>query len=363
MSLHPSAAAAEPVAGKRPTRGSAPRRVLRWLRFGNVSALYVWAAIIVVFSIWAPHTFPTWDTARAILNNNAITGLAALSIVVPLCARVFDLSIGNSMGLCAVVVAWLLTTGGLAPLPAIVLGVLLGLLLGLVNATIVVVAGIDSFIATLATGALMAAAVIAVTNEQAIVGDGLVGGFGDLAGTSIGGISITVLYMLGLAVLMWWLLEHTVTGRRIYATGFNEEAARLAGVRIKRLRFIALLTSATIAGFAGIVVASQVSSGSPDIGPPYLLDAFAAAFLGASQFREGRFNPAGTIVAVLLIGTGKYGLSLVGAPTWSSSMFSGVVLLTALGLTRLELLRASGRSLIDRRGRGRAAGATPTSKE
>ena len=84
-----------------------------------------------------------------------------------------------------------------------------------------------------------------------------------------------------------------------------------------------------------MLLASQVSSGSPDIGPPYLLDAFAAAFLGATQF-GGRFNAWGTVIAVLLLGTGKTGLVLVGAEPWAQSMFSGVVLLAALALTNLE---------------------------
>src|SRR4029078_10851328 len=99
--------------------------------------------------------------------------------------------------------------------------------------------------------------------------------------------------------------------------------ARLAGVRVERLRFLSLIASGTLAGFAGIVLASTLQSGSPAGGPPYLLPAYAAAFLGATQLKHGRFNAWGTIIAVLLLGTGTTGLALANAPPWAAKLFCG----------------------------------------
>ncbi|MGE4426335.1 MAG: ABC transporter permease [Solirubrobacteraceae bacterium] len=307
----------------------------RHLGFRNIGAVYVWIVIVVLFTVWAPDTFPTWQTAKTVLNQNAIAGLVALALVVPLSARVFDLSVGSAMGLCNVIIAWLLVQQGVPMVPAILLTVLAGILLGLVNAIAVVIGRIDSFIATLATGSLMAAATTFVSDDQAIIGDELGGNFGKIATTDLGGITLPVFLMLIVATGLWFLLDRTATGRRIYATGFNEEGARLTGIRTARLRFTALVVSGTVAGVGAVLLTSQVSSGSPDIGSPYLLDAFAAAFLGATQF-GGRFNAWGTVVAVLLLGTGKTGLVLVGAPVWASSMFAGLVLLFALGLTNFD---------------------------
>jgi ribose transport system permease protein len=121
----------------------------------------------------------------------------------------------------------------------------------------------------------------------------------------------------------------------MYAIGFNERGAQLSGIRTDRLRFASLVVSGVVAAIAGVLLASQVSSGSPGIGSPYLLNAFAAAFLGATQF-GGRFNAWGTVLAVLLLGTGTTGLVLVGAQPWAQSMFSGVVLLVALAAGNLE---------------------------
>lgn len=321
-------------APERPAAGR-ERTLLQALSFKNIGAIYVWIAIIIVFAIWAPDTFPTWQTVKTVLNQNAISGLIALALILPLSARIFDLSVGNAMGLCNVIVAWLLVNEGVPMGLAIVLTIVAGVLIGLINAVVVIGWGIDSFIATLATGSLMAALTTVVTGDQAIIGNQLNGNFGKLATSSVGGIAVPVFLMLAVAVGIWYLLNYTVTGRRIYATGFNEDGSRLSGIRTGRLRFATLIVSGAVAGVAGILLASQVSSGSPDIGPPYLLDAFAAAFLGATQF-GGRFNAWGTVIAVLLLGTGKAGLVLVGAPVWAPSMFSGVVLLFALGLGNLE---------------------------
>jgi ribose transport system permease protein len=134
---------------------------------------------------------------------------------------------------------------------------------------------------------------------------------------------------------LWFVQRYTVTGRRIYALGFNERGSVLVGIRTSRLKFATLLVSGTVAGIAGVFLASQVSSGTPGIGPPYLLNAYAAAFLGATQF-GGRFNAWGTALAVVLLGIGTNGIFLVGGEPWAQSMFSGVVLLVALGASNLE---------------------------
>lgn len=301
----------------------------------NIGAVYVLLAIIVVFSLWAPDTFPTWQTVKSVLNQNAIAGLVALALVVPLSARVFDLSVGSAMGLCNVIAAWLLVNQGVPVWIAVVLTVLAGIAIGLINTMVVIGWKIDSFIATLATGSLMAAGVSLLTKDRAIIGEELLGDFSKLATSDLFGVQVPVFFMLVVAAAVWAFLNYTPTGRRVYSTGFNEEASRLTGIRTRRIRGASLVVASVVAAIAGLLLTSQVSSGSPNIGPPYLLDAFAAAFLGATQF-GGRFNAWGTVVAVLLLGTGKTGLLLVGAPTWAPSMFAGVVLLLALGATGLE---------------------------
>lgn len=310
------------------------RRAASALSFRNIGAVYVWLVIVVVFSFWAPGTFPTLITVKQVLNGNAVAGLVALSVVPPLAARVFDLSVAYTMSLTSVLTARFLVSAGLGPGSAVALAMTAALLVGVVNGIVVVVLRVDSFIATLATGALIQSVITMVTNDSSITGVRLLAKpFADIAQLDAGGITLPVLYLLLAAVAIWFLLEHTATGRRLYATGFNSDAARLQGVRTDRLRFLTLVASALLSGFAGVVFASSVGSGSPTAGTPYLLSAYAAAFVGATQLRAGRFNAWGTVLAVLLLGTGITGLGLATSAQWAASLFTGAVLITALVLT------------------------------
>jgi ribose transport system permease protein len=328
-------AAGEQAAPAR-TRPPLATRVAHGLAFDRIGAVYVWLGIIVLFSVWVPETFPNLATAKQILNANAITALAALSITIPLAARVFDLSFAGVMTLTGVAVAHLIAKDGVPLVPAIALALGVGLGIGLINAVVVVVMKIDSFIATLATGSLIAALVTMITNEVPITDAKLGADFAKIGQTSFDGITLPVFYCAFVAVAIWYLLEHTATGRRLYATGFNADAARLAGVHVDRLRFMSLVVSGGLAGATGVILASMLGSGSPTAGTPYLLPAFAAAFLGATQLKHGRFNAGGTIIAVLLLGTGVTGLALANAPQWAGDMFVGVVLIAALALTGLQ---------------------------
>jgi ribose transport system permease protein len=348
--MSPATAGPDSPAAKR--KGKGP---LGWLSPTKIGAVYVWILIIIVFSIWAPDTFPTSQTAKTILNQNAVTGIIALSLIVPLSAQVFDLSVGYALGFSTAFLAYLLIHTGMPLSVAIILTIASGMLIGVANGIIVVPLAIDSFIGTLASGAVLSAIITLITNEQDISGLRLNGDIAKLSTANIEGVTAPVFLLLALGLALWWLMSHTVTGRRLYATGFNEEAARLTGVPTRRLRFCSLIVSAVVAGIAGIVLLSQINSASPDLGPPYLLDAYAAAFLGATQIRPGRFNVWGTIIGVLLVATGQTGLSQVGAPIWAGSLFTGVVLLLALGMTNVERTQAARRWVQTRRQRSAPA--------
>ncbi|WP_433504844.1 ABC transporter permease [Pseudonocardia halophobica] len=323
-------------------RQSVPAARRSWtqtLSLRRISAVYLLIAIIVLFSVLAPETFPRLDTIRQVLNANAVIGLAALAICVPLATRVFDLSFAFTMTLSGVT-ATALVVGG-APVWLAVLAALgAALLVGLLNALVVIVLRVESLIATLGTGSIIQALITFVTDEESIQGNELGGAFAAIGQHQVLGVTLPVLYVLIAALALWYVLEHTPLGRRMYATGFNAGAAELSGVRTKRLQFGALIVSAVASGWAGVVLASMLSSGSPSAGEPYLLPAFAAAFLGATQFKDGRFNAWGTVVAVITLGTGTTGLALAAAPPWAADVFTGVVLITALAMTAAQHRRS-----------------------
>jgi ribose transport system permease protein len=336
---HAEDSAAEPEVARRGYAGTATRGVERWLAWfspRDIGAIYVLVVICVVFSLWAPDTFPTLATVTQVLDSNAITAIAALALIVPLSARTFDLSFAFTMSLSGVTAAHFVVTDHVGVALAALAGIGAALIMGVINGVVVVVMKIDSFIGTLATGSLVQAFITYFTKDQSINDVRLAGAFSKLGQGDVGGITYPVFYAILIAIGLWLFMEYTATGRRLYATGFNPDAARLANIRVDRLRFCSLLVSATIAGFAGVVLASSLSAGSPTAGTSYLLPSFAALFVGATQFKNGRFNAWGTIVAVVMLGTGVIGLSLASAPPWAANMFTGVVLIAALSFSGLQ---------------------------
>jgi ribose transport system permease protein len=232
------------------------------------------------------------------------------------------------------VVAWLLVNHGVPVVPAIVLTVLVGALIGLINGLLVVRARIDSFIATLGMSSVLLALIAWLSNSEQILG--LSNGFQGIANDQIFGITLPVYLMLALAFVVWYVLERTPLGRRVYATGGNTDAARLAGVRTSLVVIGALVACGAIAAASGILVSAELGAGDPTIGPAYLLPAFSAVFLGSTQFKGGRFNVWGTVLAVYVLATGVKGLQLAGAPVWIPDLFNGAALLLAVGLARYQ---------------------------
>jgi ribose transport system permease protein len=323
-----------------PSRGTRFRKAIG---FNNISAVYVWIVLIIVFSVWKPHQFPTYDTAVLILNGNSITGLVALGLIIPLAAGVFDLSVGYILGSSSVFLALLLSHGW-APVPAIIITICLAVAFGIVNGVIVVGLGIDSFIATLATGSLLEGFMLAITGNSQIIEH--VDRVQFLGRENWNQITIPVACMFLVAGLLWYGLSHTAQGRFVYATGQGETAARLSGIATTRIRFFSFLISGLIAGIAGILLTGVIGAGSPSTGPSYLIPAFAAVFLGATQLRNGLWNAWGTVIAVLLLGTVATGLALANVPIWAPFVVNGMVLIIALGLKeaqRRQALRRTGR--------------------
>jgi ribose transport system permease protein len=333
--------------------------IRRSLSFRNISALYIFVVMFAVFSLWVPDTFLKWDTWKALFDSQAVTAILAIGLVIALSAGAFDLAIGAELGFGSILVAWFLVDKGVAVAPAIVLTLLAGAAIGLANGLLIVKVRIDSFIATLGMSSILLALIAWVSSSQQILG--LPEGFQKIGTTEILGLTLPVYLMLATGLVVWYLLERTPLGRRVYATGGNIEAARLAGVRVGAVVVGALIACGVIAAFAGMLVSANLGTGDPTIGPAYLLPAFSAAFLGSTQFRGGRFNVWGTVVAVIVLATGVKGLQLAGAPVWIPDLFNGAALLLAVGLAKYEATATRAGAVrrllrFDRGGRAAAAG-------
>ncbi len=207
---------------------------------------------------------------------------------------------------------------------------LTGVGVGLINGFLVVALGINSFIATLGTSAIL------LSMTELLSGDQFIGpvssNFQKIASPNPLGVPILAFYALGLAIIVWYLLEHTPFGRRMHATGADVNAARLAGVRVDAYRYGALTLGGLFASLAGLLVVAKIGSVSPTLGPAYLLPSFAACFLGTTQIKLGRFNVWGSVLAIYLLATGVTGLQLVGGQAWITDLFNGAALILAVGI-------------------------------
>lgn len=305
---------------------------LRYLGFARLSGVYAWAALFVLFSIWEPSTFLTSTTASSIGANQAVSAILAIALILPLAAGLYDLSIAATLGLTACLAIYL--TGHGLSAPVIALACLVsGALVGIVNGVIVVKLHVSSFIATLGMSSILAAVAYMITDGNELVAGSGATSFVNLGQGVIFGIPDPVWYAVGIAVIVLYVTECTTVGRYAYAVGGNLEASRLVGIRANRIQFASLVVSGTLAGLAGTILAAQLGSATYDVGPAYLLPAFSAVLLGATQIKtNGRVNVLGTLVAVILLATGIYGLTLAGAPTWVPQLFDGVALILAVAL-------------------------------
>ncbi len=302
-------------------------------RYG-LAALAV--ALLVFFSIAERDSFATLDNYRAILDNQTIVVLLAFAAMVPLIVGRFDLSVAAVLSISHVFAVGLIVKQGWSPWAAIGVTLLIAIAIGLVNGILVVALRVDAFVATLGTSSVVGGIALAYTSGKTIFGK-VPRSFTDLARGRLGGVPHPVILVAVVAAIVGVVLAALPVGRRMYATGGNERAARLTGIATNRYVIGAFVTSSLLAGLAGVVLGSRLGTASPSTGGSLLLPAFAGAFLGATTVRPGRFNVAGTILAVYTLAIAVAGLQQMGAPVWFEPVFNGAALVLAVAASQWAL--------------------------
>ncbi|WP_396658790.1 ABC transporter permease [Microbacterium sp.] len=296
-------------------------------RYGVIVA---WIVVILVFSILRPTTFPTAGTVSLILGTQTVILVATLGLMLTLAVGEIDLSVGSVVGFGASLVVVLNGVVGINVWLAVLLTILACALFGLVNAVLTVIVGVQSIIVTLASGTLLAGITLAVTGSKVVTGLDSV--LIQLVSTRWLGIPIPFYFGVVLTAILWFVMQHTPVGRRMAFVNANRVVARLAGIRVDRIRMGGLVATSVFAGIAGIILASQNGAANPQAGAYYLLPAFAGAFLGSTTIRPGSFNAVGTWVAVYFLITGITGLVYMGFAGWPEQVFYGASLLVAVSL-------------------------------
>ena len=308
---------------------------MRRFRVDKYSALYLWAFFMIYFGLTQPDTFLTTTTLKLVLSENVITGVLALAFLIPLTTGTYDLSIGANMSMALVITTTLAKNDTVDPILGIFIALFACAVAGFVSGFFVVKLKVNSFIATLGMSQVITAFVLHTANQS-------ISGVFDESYLNIGqkqlfGQPMFVYYMFILAIILWYILEHTPVGRYMFATGGNPEAARSAGLPTDRLVWGSLVASGLIAGFAGVIFSWKVGNYSSSIGPGFLFPAVAAVFFGASQLK-GRANVWGTLIALYALAWGVKGLQLTFSSNtiWIEPLFQGLSLLAAVSLASYQ---------------------------
>lgn len=310
-------------------RGDSMRVWTLIARYGTVGALLV---TILVLSVIAPG-FLSMSNLLTILRQISVLGIMSLGMTLVIAAGGIDLSVGAAADVGGLVCMSAIAAGW-GWIPAVLSGLVAGALLGVLNATLIAGFDITPFLATLGTHSMMISLEMAYTKGGlpiyimramprclAWLGRGLVGP-----------VPAPVV-LLGLtAVLVYVIFHRTTLGRYISAVGHNREASRLSGTNVELVTSLAYVMASAIAAFAGIIMASRVSSGQPLAGEAYLLDVIAAVFMGRTLSAEGEPNIVGSLVGAAFLGTILNGMTLLNVVFYMQTFIKGALLLAVIAL-------------------------------
>lgn len=311
-----------------------------WSFAGKYGTIVVLLAMVVGFSITAPDAFPQQQNLVNVLSQMSLTAIIAGGLTFVLVVDEFDLSIGYQASLAGVMVVGLMTNQYIPQPIAIAIVLMVGTLVGFFNGFIVTKLGVNAMIATLGTGTIVVginyfyAGGIPITLAHA-------SGFVQLSlGKDILGIPNPIIFMVVVLSFLWVILNQTAIGQNMKAVGGNPEAAALSGISVDRTKIMAFMLSGFFAALTGVLLASRIGSGQVTAGDGYMLDAFAAVFLGSAALLDGVFHIIGTFIGVLTVGVGFNGLAIYGAPTFFQFLFKGTLLIVAVALSTVGRRRS-----------------------
>jgi ribose transport system permease protein len=297
----------------------------------------VFAALVLLFGFFAAvlgdDGFTSESNLLNIVRQTAPVTVMAVAVVFVLSAGEIDLSLGSVVALSALVTAKVLQTESVALAVAAGLGVGLGI--GAVNGLFVTLLRLPSFLVTLASLGFVAGLARTITDLQsvAVANDGFINIFGS---GDVGPIPGLAFWGLGAVALGQFAFRHTRFGAHVVATGDNASAARVAGIRVDRVRFAVLVLSGASAALAGVLYTGRLQGATYTLGEQDLLVVIAAVVIGGTRLFGGRGSVIGALLGSLILGTLTNGLILWGLSSSEQMIAQGVLLLIAVSLTLRE---------------------------
>lgn len=311
----------------------------RVVRAPSASVVAATLALVVVIGLLRPDYLQT-SQILDVLQASTYVGLLAAGMAFLISMREIDLSVGSQFGLTLIGVAILISHGWNTWVAAVT-GILLGGVLGGVNAVIVTYVRIPTIVATLATLSVYRGLAIAMANGTQVTGLPVADPFFDIVGGKVLGIPFSVIALAVVVIAVSVTMHHTPFGYRVLAIGSNPEAAQFAGISVNRVRTQVLILVGLLAGLAAVLGLAFFTSGDPNIGGGFELEAIAAAVIGGTPLRGGSGTVLGAAVGAILLNVVATGLSYFNVPANWSAFATGVAILLAVGIDSLARRRRS----------------------
>lgn len=294
-------------------------------RFGTLLGL---AAIVAVFSALSPNGFAQGSNLINITQQMSLLAIVALGTAFVMSLSEFDLSVGAVVSMAGIVSVSLFGLGwGIVPTIAATLAA--GFVVGCVSGFFVATWRVPSFIMTLAMGTIVGGFTFWTSAGATLFGNIPVE-FRDLGRGYLAGIPVLTIWAVAGALFVALILDWTELGRRILAIGGNREAARLAGVQVIPATVWAFGLCTLMAALAGLLLTARLGSAHPTGGNGFLLQAYAAVYLGMTAFRDGQPNAAGTLVGAAIIAVVANGLTILGVPNYLQDIFTGLIIIASV---------------------------------
>ncbi|MDE1535644.1 ABC transporter permease subunit [Actinotignum sp. GS-2025c] len=312
---------------------AAPRRKMNFAAWWDkVGILAVLVLLVVIMALIAPN-FMSMNNLMNIARSISINAIIAAGMTFVIITAGIDLSVGSIVAVSGVT-AVLACISGAPAIIGIIAGILAGAVAGWVNGALSAYLALAPFIVTLGMMTFLRGLGYTLTGGQPIVDNKLA--FRDLGNGYIAGIPVPVIVMIVVYIICWFILERTKYGRHVYAVGGNPEAARLAGINVKRVLTSVYVIAGALSGLAGVIFAARVVSAQPTAGTGYELDAIAAVVLGGTSLAGGKGKIIGTLIGAIILGVLSTGMILMNVQFFTQLLIKGVVIILAVAIDSLK---------------------------
>lgn len=297
-------------------------------RLQDMGALIALVFLVIVISSISPE-FRTISNFLSLLRQSSINGLIAFGMTGVILTGGIDLSVGSTLALTTAFAASFIK-GGMPTMLAFLVVLAIGVGFGAINGAMITKGRLQPFIATLITMTVFRGLTMIFMDGKPIsnLGDSFALKF--IGKGNLFEIPFPVILFILIFVVFFILLEKTVFGRKVYATGSNFQAAKLAGVNIDRTKIVVYAISGCMAALSGLILLSRLSSAQPTLGESYEMDAIAATALGGTSMSGGRGHIWGTFIGVLIIAVLNNGLNILGVSSYWQNVVKGIVILVAV---------------------------------